>query len=176
MLLKRYSKQLLVAAGLLAVAAGCIISGQFTILINIDNQMYFIDDVLNPGEVDLTDNGTWEKHKDEIQNIVDVKFEMSIQNETSSEVTGQVYVSTTEYTTVGDVQDNATLVLSGIVIGANDTRDIKFSESSQYITNLQTLLDLVEGGKFWVYGIAKDAPYTIRILGGTRLLVTFSAG
>jgi hypothetical protein len=175
MFLKRYTKQVLVIAVLLAIA-GCIISGQFTILINIADQVYFVDGVLNAEEIDLTDDATWEKHKDDIQNVVDVKFEMSIQNETSSEVTGEVYVSTTEYTSVGDVQDNATLVLSGIVVAANDTRDITFSESSQYITNLQTLLDLVKGGKFWVYGIAKDAPYTIRILGGTRLLVTFSAG
>ena len=158
------------------LAAGCIVSGQFTIVINVDDEIAYVDEVLNSEEIDLTDDDTWEEHKDEIQNIIDVKFELTIQNSTSSSVTGEVYVSATEYTTAQGVQDNATLVISDVVIGPNATRTISFTESAKYIRNLKTLLDLVKEGHFFVYGLAADPPFVITIQSGARLLVTFSAG
>ncbi len=163
--------------GLVALlAAGCILSGQFTIVVNIDDEIAYVNDVLNSAVVDLTNDATWKDHKDDIQNIIDVKFELTVVNNSSSEVTGEVYVSENEYTTAAGVQDNATLVLSGIVVDANATRTISFTESAKYIQNLKTLLDLVKTGHFYVYGLAADPPFAITIQSGGRLLVTFSAG
>ena len=103
-------------------AAGCILSGQFTIVVNIQDEIAYVDQVLNSAEINLTTNSTWDDHKDDIQNIIDVKFELTVENNTASAVTGEVYVSENEYATAEDVQNNATLVLSGIVVDANDTR------------------------------------------------------
>jgi hypothetical protein len=177
MLIRRIARHPLTLAVLVALlAAGCILSGQFTIVINIEDEIAYVNQVLNSAVIDLTTDETWKDHKDDIQKIIDVKFEVTVENSTSSAVTGEVYVSENEYTTAADVQNNATLVLSGIVVEANDTRTISFTESAKYITNLSTLLDLVEKGNFYIYALAADTPYVIKVQSGARLLVTFSAG
>ena len=88
------------AAVVALLAAGCILSGQFAIVINIQDEIAYVDEVLNSAEIDLTTNSTWDDHKDDIQNIIDVKFELTVDNNTASAVTGEVYVSENEYTTV----------------------------------------------------------------------------
>lgn len=175
--LLRIARHPLVLVGLVALlAAGCILSGQFTIVVNIDDEIAYVNQVLNSAVIDLTNDATWKDHKDDIQNIIDVKFELTVENNTSSAATGEVYVSENEYTTEAEVKDNATLVLSGIVVDPNATRTISFTESAKYITNLKTLLDLVKTGHFYVYGLAAAPPFEITIQSGGRLLITFSAG
>lgn len=177
MLLRRIVRHPVILAVAVALfAAGCILSGQFTIVISIQDEIAYVDQVLNSAEIDLTTNSTWDEHEDDIQNIIDVKFELTVENNTASAVTGQVYVSEDEYASAEDVQNNATLVLGGITIDANTTRTISFTESAKYIRNLPTLLSLVEKGHFFVYGLAEDAPFVITIQSGARLLITFSAG
>ena len=177
MLLRRIVRHPLILAVMVApFTAGCIFSGQFTIVVNVQDEIAYVDQVLNSAEIDLTANSTWDDHRDDIQNIVDVKFELTAENNTSSAVTGEVYVSENKYTTAEDVQDSATLVLSGIVVDPNHTRTISFTESSKFIRDMPTLLDLVEKGHFFVYGLAEDAPFVITIQPGARLLITFSAG
>jgi hypothetical protein len=177
MLLRCIARHPIALLGIAALfAAGCIVSGQFTIVINIEDEIAYVDQVLNSEEIDLTDDDTWEEHKDDIQKIIDVKFELTLVNGTGGPVTGEIYVSETEYTSAADVQANALLVVSGVVVDANDTRTISFTESAQYISNLNELLDLVEQGHFFVYGLAADPPFVITVESGARLLVTFSAG
>jgi hypothetical protein len=177
MLLRRIARHPIALIGIVAlIAAGCIVSGQFTIVVNIEDEIAYVNQVLNSAEIDLTNDDTWKDHKDDIQNIIDVKFELTLVNGTGGPITGEIYVSETEYTTAADVQDNALLVVSGIIVDANDERKITFSESAQYINNLTELLDLVEQGHFFVYGLAADPPFVITVESGARLLVTFSAG
>lgn len=177
MLLRRIARHPMTLAGVLALfAAGCILSGQFTIVVNVHDEIAYVDEVLNYDEIDLTTNDTWDEHEDDIQNIIDVKFELTVENNTSSQISGQVYVSENEYTTAADVQDNATLVLDRIVLSPNEIRSISFTESAEYITDLPTLLDRVEDGHFYIYGLAADPPFVFTIQSGARLLITFSAG
>jgi len=177
MYLRRIVRHPIALLGIAALlAAGCIVSGQFTIILNIEDEIAYIDEILNSEEIDLTDNDTWKEHQDDIQNIIDVKFEVTLENGTSSAVTGEIYVSESEYTTADAVRANATLVVSGIVVDPNDTQSISFTDSAKYITHLSELLDLVEEGHFFVYGLAADPPYEITVQSGARLLITFSAG
>lgn len=172
-----------VAVGAALLAAGCIISGQFVITFALNKTIHSTDTVMDYVFVDLTDNSTWKDHEDDIQGIVDVKFEVRFKNNLGTQTTGEVYISAgdTKHTTVGDVQANATRILSGIVLAGGESQSISFSESAQFIENLSTVLDLLETGKFYIYGIADSVPFDITIDGVSgqsfgRLLVTFSAG
>lgn len=177
MLLQRYVCNPLALAGFLAIlVVGCIVSGQFVIVINIEDEVAYVNNILSSAEVDLTDDDTWKKHKDDIQNIVDVKFEMTIKNDSATVASGQVYVSKSEYDDADSVKAKATLVLSGMMVKGGESRKIKFAESAQFITDLDKLLELVETGQFYVYALAEQPPFVIRVLAGSRLLVTFSAG
>ncbi len=185
---KKFSSVILaVVLSLGLFATGCLLSGQFIILYNFDENIESDDDVLGSAHVDLTTDPTWEDHSDKIQGITDVKFEAKFVNNTGTEASGEVWISTVEYTTVAQVvgAGNATRILSGIAVPASGETDISFAESSEKIENLETVLDLLEGGNFWVYGIAADLPFDITITGidstdpdkvHARFLVTITAG
>jgi len=176
-----YPAFLAAALALSLVMSGCILSGQFIVLIAGTSTIHSTDTVLDYVEVDLTDNETWNDHQDEIQGIVDIKFECQFENNLSSPADGELWISTELYTTVTQVRDNATLVLSGLALEGDEVRDVSFSESSDYIENLDTVLDLLESGHFYVYGIASGVPFdvTVRGVGSeeyARFMITFSAG
>lgn len=169
------------ALTLLLLAAGCIVSGQFVVVIAGTSTITSDDETLDYLAVDLTDNETWQDHKDDIQAIVDVKFECEFVNNRNSAADGELYISTELYTTVEQVRTNATKVFGGLALEPSEVRSVSFSESADYIENLETVLDLLEGGQFYFYGIAAEAPFDITVRGVgdedyARFLITFSAG
>lgn len=181
---KLYSAFLAATLALSLVVTGCILSGQFVILFDIDQNIHSTDTVLGKVAVDLTTDETWRDHKDDIQAIVDIKFEAKFVNNEATAASGEVWIATEDYATVAQVEANATRILSGIVVPASGSKDVSFTESSDYIENLDTVLDLVEGGVFFLYGIAADVPFDITITGiddsdpdteHCRLMVTVSA-
>jgi hypothetical protein len=176
--MKRNLRSIRLPALLAAVAiiiAGCIVSGQFVIVLNIDNEMVSTNQALSSTLVDLTDNETWKDHEKDIQNIVDVKFEATIVNNRPDSAWGSVYFADREFTDADSVRAGAVQVLGGIRIPGWDSVQISFSESAVYMPELEKALDFVESGKFYVYGIA-DTPFSITIRPGARLMITFSAG
>ena len=177
--LKAWMAALTVAVGL--VAAGCILSGEFIIVVEGDGTITSTESALQSLHVDLTETETWQDHKDDIKSIIDIKFECKFTNNRSDSAYGELYISPNVYTTVGYVTDSATLVFSGFGLAGNESREVSFSESSTYISNLDTVLDLLESGEFYLYGIADDVPFSVTVSGaGTedhlRLMVTFAAG
>ncbi len=174
--MKRLFRRPLLVAGVVAlIGAGCIVSGQFVILI-IWGGIVSTDTQLNAETVDLTDDETWQEHQEDIQKIIDAKFETTIKNNAGTVATGQLYVSDQSGLTYGQLASEATLILSGIEIPAGDSVMIGFNDSVQYQQNLQTLLDLAETGLFHLYGVAENTPFNIEIKQGSRILVTFAAG
>lgn len=167
---------LALAGAVALLMAGCILSGQFVILLDWGG-LFSTNTTINADEIDLTNDETWQDHKDNIQNIIDVKFETTIFNGEASDATGEVYVSADELTTLAAIKSQGIRVLKGIIVPpAPDSIFIEFNESTQYQEHLQELLDLVESGHFWLYGIAAETPFSITIKQGSRILVTFSAG
>ena len=178
---KLYPAYLAAAWALSLLVTGCIVSGQFIVLISGTNTIRSTDLLLEYVEVDLTDHDTWKDHQDKIQAIIDIKFECQFENNLPDSADGELWISTELYTTVTQVRDNATRVLHGLGLEGDEVRDVSFSESSTYIENLQTVLDLLETGHFYVYGIAADVPFDVTVRGvGTeeyaRFMITFSAG
>lgn len=169
------------ALTLLLLAAGCIVSGQFVVVIAGSNTIRSSDETLDYLSVDVTANETWRDHKDDIQAIVDVKFECEFVNNLNTAADGELYISTELYSTVEQVRANATRVFAGLALDPSEVRAVSFSESADYIENLEAVLDLLEGGQFYLYGIAAEAPFDITVRGVgdedyARFLITFSAG
>ena len=169
------------AVTLILVVAGCIVSGQFVIVIPFDKTVESSDTDFDWICIDLSDNSTWNDHKDEIQGIVDLKFEARFTNKLSASITGEVWVTDSAYTTIADVKANGHLFISGIVLEPGQPRNITFSESGAFISNLAEILSVVETGRFYVYGLAADLPFSITIDGiapedFARVMITFSAG
>ncbi|GAB4315013.1 MAG: hypothetical protein Kow0074_02370 [Candidatus Zixiibacteriota bacterium] len=175
MLNRLFRHPLLWAGAVALVLAGCIISGQFVIVVEWGG-IVSTDTQLNDEFVDLTTNETWQDHKDDIQSIVDAKFEVTITNNLGTTASGEVYVSDQGNLTLEDLDTKATRILFGIEVPGNQSVTIGFNESAQYQENLQTLLDLAETGQFYLYGVAASTPFNIEIQQGSRILVTLSAG
>lgn len=182
--MKLYAALLAMTFALSLVVTGCIVSGQFIVLLAGTDTIESSDPDLDPLFVDVTEEDIWQDHSDEIQAIVDIKFECEfVNNNDSDSAHGELWISDVGYSTVEDVRENATRVFSGLALGPGGSKEVKFSESADYIENLDTVLDLLEEGQFYVYGIVppEDEPYslTVRGIGSEpycRFMITFSAG
>lgn len=181
---KFHAAPLIATLGLAFIVAGCILSGQFIVLLAGTDTIESSDPDLDPLFVDVTGEDIWVKHEDKIQGIVDIKFEAEfVNNSESDSAHGELWLSSEGYTTIEDVRDNATRVFSGLALGPGESKEVSFSESGAYIENLDTVLDLLETGQFYVYGIvpAEDEPYSLTVRGVgdedfCRFMITFSAG
>jgi hypothetical protein len=182
--IRRFWRQgALITIGLL-LTVGCIVSGQFVIVISPDANIHSTDEILDWLCIDIADyDDDWDDHKDDIQSIQDIKFEAKIINHLGTSITGQVYILDAELPgtpSAQDVIDNGVLFLSEIIVDGNSEREITFSESADFISNLDEVLTLIEDGLFCIYGIAESAPFDFTITGidedGSRIMITFSAG
>lgn len=179
-----YSTLLASTLALALIVSGCIVSGQFIVLLAGTDTINSSDPDLDPLYVDVTEEDIWQDHADEIQAIVDIKFECEfVNNSDVDSAHGELWISAEGYDDIDDVRENATRVFSGLALGPSESKEVSFSESADYIENLDTVLDLLEEGKFYVYGIvpAEDEPYSLTVRGvGSepycRFMITFSAG
>ncbi len=163
-------------AGLLFLA-GCLVSGTFVIDVDIDDT-----DVVTTSEfqyflVDLTDNGDWEDHKDDIKYIDNVGFELWVENNGDAAVTGEFYIArehdagTDE---ADEVRDVATRILSGIELAPGDNY-IDWPTSLGHVENLDSLKAITETGTFVIYGLTETLPFDITLDSAT-VIVTVTAG
>lgn len=153
---------------------GCLLSGTFVIDLPLD-EMVFTASTFYQQKLDLTDNQTYNEHKDQIKDITDIGFALKIENNTSSAASGELYLTDdSTHTTVSQVKNNATLVLTGISVPANSTKSINWSESYQYIKNLEVLKEQAKSGSFWVYALIDQAPLNLRIYDAS-VIVSFAA-
>lgn len=156
--------------------AGCIISGTFVI---VEDFEFTITSELYWDSVDLTDDPDWEDHKDDIENIDAVGFEMDINNMSGSAVTFTAYLGDYDESpnggtpTVSWVQNNATQVLAEITVPAGMST-ITYSESIGKILAVAYIKSLLLSGQFNFYGIASGGTGTFEIDEG-KVIVTVTA-
>ena len=171
---RRIFRLLVVALLCCLGVTGCLLSGTFVIDLPLD-EMLFSSSTFYQQKLDLTDNQTYNEHKDQIKDITDIGFALKIENKTGSNASGELYLSDdSTYTTVAQVKNSATLVLTGISVPPNTTKSINWSESYQYIKNLEVLKDQAKSGSFWVYAIIDNAPLNLRIYDAS-VIITFAA-
>jgi hypothetical protein len=122
--------------------------------------------------VDVTDEEDWIDHKDNIDKVVAVGFELYLTNNEVSEIDFQAYIDRygePQYTTVANVESNATLMLDGITLpaGPGTQTHITYGQSFSYIRNVDSLKAMALEGKFNAYGISS---------GGTSAGFTVDSG
>ncbi|UCE18026.1 MAG: hypothetical protein JSV84_14355 [Gemmatimonadota bacterium] len=160
------------------VFAGCLlITKTFTIVVYIEASINSEEDNIGSEYFTLEGNDVWEDHRDEINSIESVEFAAKITNQEDTEATGQIYISDNgALNTLSAIQNNASLVLKGIVIPPNQTVVIEREESTQYLMNFEELKAQVESGDFYVYAIAENVPFHIVVAESLAVIVSFTAG
>jgi hypothetical protein len=109
----------------------------------------------------------WDDHKDDIDKIEVVGFEVWITNHAPFTFTAYMdEFGGTLYTSVTDVEDFTTQVLEpvSVPLTVGSTRIISYKQSFDYLTNTEALRDYVENGKFNYFGILSGASVSTIIL------------
>lgn len=170
------SKSMLGVALLLTalVTAGCLVSGTFILVDDFDfttTTGFYFD------EIDLTEDSDWNDHKDDIDDIDVVGFEVYLTN-TGSNSQFEVWVdvpgsSGQDHLTEGAVRANATRVLNiPVTAGA---QLVTYAQSLSYLENIATLKTLVKAGQFDVYGLRVLGSGASISADSGKVIVTFSA-
>jgi|GEM_PF-3336930 len=187
MKINRWSAVSLVAAALVAV--GCIMTGTYVATAKLvpDKNSQIVTVSTYPGQdsgvklvVDLRDDPDFLENQDKIKDIESIGFYLKARNNLAGGVTFQLFLeedTTKEWTNAQMVVDSSTeLVFTGLTIPGNRTVTVEWNESIQYITNLQVIKDILEGGRFSIYPVAiprDDFRITIDSL---VVIVTLSGG
>ena len=163
-----------------SLLAGCLLSGTFiSVIVIVDEDFttrtgfYFYD-------VDLTEEDVWNDHKDEIKDIDLVGFELWITNETGTADTFTVYVADLQSTLDGsstrsEVDSVATLAVNGLPVAPSGQTHITYGQSFKYLSNIGTLKNLVETGKFKLFAFVTSPTADVTI-DSLRVIVTLTVG
>ncbi len=148
--------------------SGCWLFG-ITLVLSYDIDAFVsTDTVLNPVQVDLTEEDDWKDNEDKLDEIHTIMFYGFIWNREATPATGQLYVyKDGSLSTVAEVQSKATLVLGGLAVNPNDTLEVALV----HMENIDEIRDLVMEGKFWIYGIAANVPFDIKIFDSTVVVI-----
>ena len=152
---------------------GCIVSATFIIdevfTLSLKDQFYF-------DQVDVTDDEDWEDHKDQIELVDAVGFELYYTSSESGSVTADVYVD--DYSGPGanpsEVPTSATLIIDDFTITPGEGK-MSYVESLKAIDNLDILKALAEQGQFDFYATSSGDLGSIVILDSIRVVITLTA-
>jgi hypothetical protein len=165
----------------LLIMGGCsgFFSGTFVITFEIYDEDINIKDEVGYFQVDLTGEDIWEKHKDDINNIDLVGFEIYITNNAEYEQTISLHVTDyddTLHNTAGGVDSNTTRVVHDLDVaaGVGTTTHIDWATSVTHLENINVLKKYVEGGRFTTFILPDPTPYTITV-DSARVIVTVTA-
>jgi hypothetical protein len=177
-ILNRFGVTAVIAASLM-VMIGCLVSGTFVVITDIDPFCFSSSDPFYHYHVDLTTESEWNDHKDKIDFIDAVGFDFWIENHSSSAVTFSVYVdphSDAELTSAATVKTGATKVFGDLIVAGNDSKHVTYGESLGLISNLTTLKAVVKEGKFRYYGLAEGIAADSACVDSAKAIITVSAG
>ena len=167
----------LALAVLALVITGCIVSGTFTTEVLIVNADFNNNGTFYYYMIDLTEDDVWEDHSDKLEFIDHVGFEMWFSSSAGSNMVFDAYLDNAGdplLSTPAEVEANATQVLDGITLTPGDDQHITYGQSFKYITNFDTMRDLVETGGFRFYGISSEGSGSFTI-DSVRVVITFTA-
>lgn len=170
-------KQIIALTGIVAVLmiAGCIYSGTFVI------DRTFKPDSMGDfyfGQVDITDDATWQKHKDDIQFIDAVGFQLWFHENagnSASSVLFNAYVNDLSTPPMDDsIPSAAHNVVKDLSVSVSSHK-ITYAQSLSAINKLEELKTLVRSGKFDYYHTVEGDQLDVTI-DSVRVIITFTGG
>jgi hypothetical protein len=160
---------------LLCQCTSWILSATLQITFYVEDDIYSVDDNVEMASVDLTENEDWDEHHEEVTGIQRAAFATWVINRSSIDAAAQFYVSTNcTLTTDTQVENEATLVLDGISVPANDSIYVTAEESYQYIQHQDELFDIMLEGAFCLYCIAEESPFAIEVPESVAVVIDFT--
>ena len=175
---RKKSAFLLTGLLVLAVLAGCtswLGSTTMRITYYLENGIYHLEHEVQSAEVDLRDNSDWQEHHDNVTGINRILFAFWVINPAASDATAQFYISTDGgLVTAQQIQDQATLVLDGISVPAQDSVYVSARDSYQYFRHVDELADRLIEGQFHLYCISTSAPFEIEVPDSAAFVVEFT--
>lgn len=170
----------LILAGL--VVAGCLVSGTFVIVRDVDFSFdthygfYWYP-------VDLTEDSDWNKHKDEIDDIDAIGFELKLHNTTNEECTFNVWFSAPQGvfglgeppTSFDPSASGFVHVIKDLTVAGGATRTVTYSESLGLISDLAAFKALVKTGRFDYYGTGCASSLDEPFQADGKIIITVSA-
>ena len=156
-LIRKFGWLPVILAGL--VLGGCLVSGTF-VVVEVFSFTALSSNFYREA-VDLTDDDTWDEHKDDIDRIDVVGFELWVTNETANDFTYSAYLddpTAPMWSTPAEVQANATLIFDNLTIpgagaGSGSQRVVTYSQSFNYLKNIPEIRRLVKDGVFDYYAL-----------------------
>lgn len=157
---------LTILAVLLAVAAilaGCLTSSTEVITvklspnaqgdpIRVSDQLFAANGEI---EVNLENNAAFKDYQDDIRNIDNIGFYLSITNNDPEDVVFQLFLepdTTADYDSVQQVIDNyVELLIPHISVPANKRVTLDWGQSVEYVESAQYFEDIIKGGAFSLY-------------------------
>jgi len=162
--------------------AGCLVSGTFNVVKTIP---FSTQTGYYPYAVDITDEADWEKHKDKLDEVELIGFELWITNFEPVEWKFWAYADNfndeclslscfNESTTKFKIFD--TLTVSAAVVTGGSHKYVSYVESFKYLGNQEKLKKMLLTGQFNYYGFATGGTSgSGGIVDSVRLIVTFNA-
>jgi hypothetical protein len=175
-------KLMMITFALALLAVGCfeIVNGNFIVVIPLKDRDLTTDNSFDRWWVskDDPDNEDWRDHQDDINHVVDIGFSVTlINNEPSTDATGEFYISKDSLLTAADLTESSTAafrVISGLVVPAGTTKHITWQESYRYMSNMDVLKKYVMSGEFWLYVKGVETPLNLS-LRKTAVIATLNA-
>lgn len=172
--MKTYLRYLPAAGLLLAVImiSGCLFTATFVIhepfKFTMQNDFYF-------EQVNLTDNATWEDHKDQIDFIDAVGMIMYITSAENGNVTFNAYADkySGPSSNPSSVPTTATKIINNLQVPPGKTT-ITYKKSLTIITGLEKFKDLVEKGQFDFFATSSSGLGSSFRVDSGEVIVTFS--
>jgi len=148
------------AFALLLTGCGLI---SITLLLNEDIPETNVPNGLFTYDVDVTDEQDWEDHKDQIEQVNWVSFELTLTNPGEAAITFNGYVDDVDNAVCSTIgcATATTRVLKNITIPASSTRVITMGESFGFMENMDVLKALAATGRFRFYGVSGGGPFVI---------------
>jgi len=189
--------EVLGAAGMLLVLTGCfIVSGTFTIE---EDFSFTAQSGLYHYLADVTREQDWIDHKDDIDNIDGVGYDIYFTNYGASNVTFNIWIdeaSEPEYTTFAQVSANTVKIMDNLTlpeyttfaqVSANTVKimdnltlppgesHLTYGNSFGYIQNVETIRTLGMTGKFRMYGATKTGTGGPFVVDSGKVVFSFTA-
>lgn len=153
-----------IMALMMMLGNNCITSGNIVVVYDeIPDLTGQTNTTFNPRSVDLTNNGDWKEHRDQLNSVDDIGFACTIKNYEASVATGQIYISDKSYSTPDAVKANAIKILDGIAVPAGGTRSIEWKESADFLSNFVEAKKIVYTEKFYLYFMVAETPFHIDV-------------
>jgi hypothetical protein len=160
------NKKLLILLAVISAAAiitGCIITGTvvITFLVVPDPDPVTVTPAtFEDGEltVDLNDDEDYLEYKDDIKNIDNVSFYLSVRNNQASPVTFQILIdpdTLNDWTSIEDaIDDGVDVMFSDLTLPGSSTIILDWEEATPYTSQAEEIKTILKSGVFSIYPAA----------------------